>query len=146
MFDFGERTRSNSYSEQIRNPMMLARLLPSVRDVSVTNLGDAACDYSGITEDKTLVGPRRYLGADVSAQALRIFYRRRIHDIALQGEPSARPDIVQPVAEVAAAGMQSAIINHGWFRPRVGEASRAAGVNRLTNSIDSADLALRGPN
>jgi len=144
MFDFGERTRSNSYSEQIRNPMMLARLLPSVRDVSVTNLGDAACDYSGITEDKTLVGPRRYLGADVSAQALRIFYRRRIHDIALQGEPSARPDIVQPVAEVAAAGMQSAIITDGWFRPRVGEASRAAGG--LTNSIDSADLALRGPN
>jgi MoaA/NifB/PqqE/SkfB family radical SAM enzyme len=115
--------------------------LPAVCDVSVTNVCNAACDFCGFARDKTLVGPRRHLDADGFAQALPILYRRGIRFVTLQGgEPLVHPDIVRLVAEMATAGMQSAIITNGWFLPRDIEALADAGLRRLIISIDSADL------
>lgn len=126
---------------------MLARLLPAVCDVSVTNVCNAACDFCGFARDKTLIGPRRHIDPDAFAKALPILHRRGIRYITLQGgEPLVHPDIVMLVGEVAAAGMQPAIITNGWFVPRDVESLRAAGLKRLIISIDSADLALHEHN
>src|SRR5262249_9675073 len=48
--------------------------------------------------------------------------------------------IVRIVSEIAAAGMQCAMITNGWFLPRYVDSLAAAGLARLEISIDSADL------
>jgi hypothetical protein len=57
---------------------MLARLLPAVCDVSVINLGNAACGFRGFARDKTRKPPRRHIGPDAFAQTLRIPHWRGI--------------------------------------------------------------------
>jgi 2-iminoacetate synthase ThiH len=64
---------------------MLARLLPTVHDVSVTNACHAACDFCGFAWDKSLVGPRRYIDLDAFARVLRTPHRREIRYVTLQG-------------------------------------------------------------
>jgi 2-iminoacetate synthase ThiH len=59
--------------------------LPSVCDVSVTNVCNAACDFCGFARDKIIVGSRRYVDADAFARALSIMHRRGVRDITLQG-------------------------------------------------------------
>lgn len=67
---------------------MLARLLPAVCDVSVTNVCNAACDCCGFARDKTPVGPRRYIDPDAFAQALPILHQRGIRwRCAARNEP-----------------------------------------------------------
>jgi molybdenum cofactor biosynthesis enzyme MoaA len=126
---------------------MLARLLPVVSDVSVTNVCNAAYDFCGFARDKMPVGPRRYIDPDASAQALPILRRRGIRYITLQRyEPLGHPHIVRLVAEVAAASMQAAIITNGRFLLRDFGSLIAAGLKSLITSVDSADLAVHEHN
>jgi 2-iminoacetate synthase ThiH len=60
--------------------------LPAVCDVSVTSVGNAACDFCGFARNKTLAGAARYLDAEEFSRALLILHRGGIQYITLQGE------------------------------------------------------------
>lgn len=116
-------------------------LLPSVCDISVTNVCNAACDFCGFSRDKTLAGPARYLDADKFATALPILLRRGIRYVTFQGgEPLVHPDIVRLVALTAATGIAPAVITNGWFLPRYIDLLARAGLRELVVSLDSANL------
>jgi len=115
---------------------------PSVCDVSVTNVCNAACDFCGFARDKTLAGAARYVDASAFSRALPILHRRGIRFMTLQGgEPLVHPDIVRLVSQTTAAGISCAVITNGWFLPGYIGSLPEAGLDRLIISIDSANLA-----
>jgi MoaA/NifB/PqqE/SkfB family radical SAM enzyme/DNA-binding XRE family transcriptional regulator len=117
-------------------------ILPAVCDVSVTNICNAACDFCGFSRDKKLVGPRRYLDPEEFERALPILRRRRVRYVTFQGgEPLVHPGIANLVASATKAGMDCGLITNGWFMTQHMAALAAAGLKRLTVSIDSADMA-----
>lgn len=115
----------------------LDRLVPAVCDCSVTSLCNAACDFCGFARDKR-VGPAHYVAADGFERALPILHRRGIRYMTMQGgEPLVHPEIVRLVGATAKAGIQCAVITNGWFLPRYIDDLAAAGLGRLSISIDS---------
>ena len=116
-------------------------ILPAVCDVSVTNVCNAACDFCGFARDKNLVGPRKYLDPAAFIRALPILRRHRFRYMTFQGgEPLVHPQIVSLVATASRAQIRCGLITNGWFLPREIEALAAAGLKRLSISIDSDDM------
>jgi MoaA/NifB/PqqE/SkfB family radical SAM enzyme len=119
----------------------LDRLIPSVCDVSVTNICNADCDFCGFARSKTGGVPKRYIDPAEFARALPILHRRGVRYITFQGgEPLAHPGLVRLVSETTACGIQSAVITNGWFLDRDIGALAQAGLKRLLISIDSAAM------
>lgn len=117
------------------------RLVPSVCDVSVTNVCNADCDFCGFARSKTLHSPKRYIDCAAFVRALPILHRRGIRYITLQGgEPLTHPDVDRLVSDVTNCGIRSALITNGWFLPRHIDKLARAGLGRLLVSIDSAAM------
>jgi MoaA/NifB/PqqE/SkfB family radical SAM enzyme len=72
------------------------RLVPSVCDVSVTNVCNATCDFCSYVYDKGIVAERLWIDRDRLASALPILFGRGIRYLNFQGgEPLLHPDMVR---------------------------------------------------
>lgn len=117
------------------------RALPSICDVSVTNVCNAACGFCGFSREKMPRGSRRYLELEKFTRALPVLRRHGIRYLTYQGgEPLLHPQIVQLVSEASASGIQCGLITNGWFLRRFIHDLTAAGLKRLLISIDSDNL------
>ncbi len=122
-------------------------LLPAVCDVSVTNVCNAACDFCGFARDKGLAGPHRRINPQDFLRALPVLHRRGIRYMTFQGgEPLAHPEIVGLVAMADGFGIECGLITNGWLLPLHATALAAAGLRRLSISIDSDDMAVHEAN
>jgi MoaA/NifB/PqqE/SkfB family radical SAM enzyme len=122
-------------------------VLPTICDVSVTNVCNAACDFCGFSRDKRVRGARRYLDVERFVRALPILRRHGIRHLTYQGgEPLLHPKIVQLVLEASRSGIQCGLITNGWFLPRFLAPLSAAGLKRLLISIDSDRLSIHEKN
>ena len=122
-------------------------LVPSVCDVSVTNVCNATCNFCCFAHDKDIVTDRRWLDKDKFIAALPILYRRGVRYVNFQGgEPLLHPAIFEMTAAIAANGMRAAMITNGWLLPDKIERLIDAGLSTLLCSLDSHDIAVHEKN
>lgn len=116
-------------------------LVPSVCDVSITNVCQATCNFCCFAHDKQIVTDRRYIDKDKFIEALPILYRRGVRYVNFQGgEPLLHKGIVEMCAAIAKNNMRPAMISNGWLLPDKIEAMIAAGLSTLLFSLDSHDI------
>jgi MoaA/NifB/PqqE/SkfB family radical SAM enzyme len=116
-------------------------LVPSVCDVSVTNVCQATCNFCCFARDKQIVTDRHYLDKDKFIAALPILYRRGVRYVNFQGgEPLLHPDLFEMTAAITRNAMRPAMISNGWLLPAKIEKLIAAGLATLLFSLDSHDI------
>lgn len=122
-------------------------LVPSVCDVSVTNVCQATCNFCCFAHDKQIVTDRRYIDKDKFIEALPILYRRGVRYVNFQGgEPLLHPGILEMCAAIARNGMRPAMISNGFLLPdKIGKLIDA-GLSTLLFSLDSHDAAIHEKN
>ena len=130
--------------------------LPSVRDargrglrdlrVSVTDRCNFRCPYCMPRElfgpDHVFLPQDQVLSIDEIALLVRVFVRLGVRKVRLTGgEPLLRPDLEHLVAQIAAEpGLEDlALTTNGALLARRAAALRAAGLSRVTVSLDSLD-------
>lgn len=122
-------------------------LVPSVCDVSVTNVCQATCNFCCFAHDKQIVTDRRYIDKDGFIASLPILYRRGVRYVNFQGgEPLLHPAIVEMCAAVARSDMRPAMISNGFLLPDKIEKLIDAGLSTLLFSLDSHDTAVHEKN
>lgn len=115
--------------------------MPSVCDVSVTNVCNATCSFCSFAYDKKIIKDKRWLDAKEFARALPILYRRGIRYLNFQGgEPLLHPDITRLIGDSRAIGARPALITNGWLLPQKIESLIAVGLGTLLVSIDSHSI------
>ena len=129
---------------------------PAVRDtrgralrdlrVSVTDRCNFRCPYCMPRElfgpDHVFLPQDQVLSIEEIATLVRVFVRLGVRKVRLTGgEPLLRPDLEQLVAEIAAApGAEDlALTTNGALLARRAAGLRAAGLHRVTVSLDSLD-------
>jgi MoaA/NifB/PqqE/SkfB family radical SAM enzyme len=118
------------------------RLIPSVCDVSVTDVCNATCDFCSFARDKDVVRDRRWIDRARLAEALPILHRRGVRYINFQGgEPLMHPAIDGLVDDARSAGMRPGLVTNGWLLPQLIGRLLAAGLATLLVSIDSHSMA-----
>ena len=122
-------------------------LVPSVCDVSVTNVCQATCNFCCFAHDKQIVTDRRFIDKEKFIEALPILYRRGVRYVNFQGgEPLLHPGIVEMCAAIAKNNMRPAMISNGFLLPDRIEKMIAAGLSTLLFSLDSHDPAVHEKN
>jgi MoaA/NifB/PqqE/SkfB family radical SAM enzyme len=122
-------------------------LVPSVCDVSITNVCQATCNFCCFAHDKQIVTDRRYIDKDKFVEALPILYRRGVRYLNFQGgEPLLHPAIVEMMSAIVAHRMRPAMISNGWLLPDKLPRLIEAGLSTLLFSIDSHDVAVHEKN
>jgi MoaA/NifB/PqqE/SkfB family radical SAM enzyme len=122
-------------------------LVPSVCDVSITNVCQATCNFCCFAHDKQIVTDRRYIDKDKFIAALPILFRRGVRYVNFQGgEPLLHPAITEMTAAIVANGMRPAMISNGWLLPDKLPKLIEAGLSTLLFSLDSHDIATHEKN
>jgi len=128
-------------------PDLLGRALRDLR-ISVTDKCNFRCPYC---MPKSRFGPgHRFLPRDEALDAAeivrlaKVFQSAGVTKIRLTGgEPLLRPDLADIIRGIAALGMQDiALTTNGALLRRWAERLRAAGLHRVTVSLDSLDPAI----
>jgi len=118
------------------------RLVPSVCDVSVTNVCQATCNFCCFAHDKQIVTNRRFIDTGKFIAALPLLHRHGVRYVNFQGgEPLLHPDILELTAAVGRTDMRAAMISNGFLLPERIDPLIDAGLSTLLFSLDSHDPA-----
>lgn len=108
--------------------------------ISVTDRCNLQCVYC-IPEGQRLRAMSSLMTRDEIVRASRLLSELGVEKVRITGgEPTARPDLVDVVADLAAIGFPGgiALSTNGVLFPRIARKLRAAGLTRVNVSLDAA--------
>lgn len=112
---------------------------PSVCNIAVTNVCNAACDFCGYSRDAQRVHERKWIDHERTRNALDILHRRGVRYLTFTGgEPTLYPPLADLIAYAVAKDMRPSVVTNGYTLTdaRIAELAQA-GLKTMFISIDS---------